>query len=169
MLKKIDIISLMNDMNELKVKKFNEYHLIKMMKKRENLIINMNFEKIRFLAFKSSKFRLIYHEVNIHLLYIDSSTFRRKLLLCENVSLTIQYWKMILNLTYVEIVVLHATLIDIERVKFVKRFNDSNDILTIFIIMHSVFVQNVNLNKCLNRVLIIINVMNAILECQDWR
>ena len=74
---------------------------------------------------------------------------------------------MIFNLAYVEIAVLHATLTDIERVNFVKQFNDSNDTLTIFIIMHNVFTQEVNLDKCSNRVLIIINVMNAILECQD--
>ena len=139
-LKKIDIIFLVNDMNELKAKKFNEHYFIKMMKRREDLVINMNFEKFCFLTFESLKLCFIYHEVNIHFLHVDLSTFKRKLFLCENISLTNQYWKMTLNLTYVEIVILHATLTDVERVNFVKKFNDSNDILTIFIIMYNVFI-----------------------------
>jgi hypothetical protein len=65
------------------------------------------------------------------------------------------------NLIYVETTVLHADLSDQERVNLMKRFNDQNDELIILIIMHAVSAQKVNLNKCCNKVLIVINVVNV--------
>jgi hypothetical protein len=68
---------------------------------------------------------------------------------------------MFINLTYVETTVLHADLNDQERVNLMKRFNDQNDELIILIIMHAISAQKMNLNKCYNKILIVINVVNA--------
>ncbi len=61
-------------------------------------------------------------------------------------------------------IVLHADFNDQERVNLMKKFNDQNDELIILIIMHAVFAQKMNLNKCCNKVLIVINIVNVFQE-----
>jgi hypothetical protein len=68
---------------------------------------------------------------------------------------------MTINLIYVETIVLHFDLIDSERITLIKQFNDLTNDFIILIIMHVVSIQKINLDKCCNRVIIVINVINA--------
>jgi hypothetical protein len=153
----------------LKNKDFNVYHFIDMIKRIDDLVTNINLKKIKFISFESSSLRYIFYQINTYVLFSTIFHKRRKLFLCENVSLFAQFWKMFINLIYVEMIVLHADFNDQERVNLMKKFNDQNDELIILIIMHAVFAQKMNLNKCCNKVLIVINIVNVFQEWQNWK
>jgi hypothetical protein len=130
--------SLIDDMIVLRNKEFNAHHLIFMMKKTDDSVIEIDLKKIRYICFDSFKLRYILHLINIYVLSFIIAHNRRKLLLCENIFLFAQFWEMTINLIYVETIVLHFDLIDSERITLIKRFNDSTDDFIILIIMHAV-------------------------------
>ena len=74
---------------------------------------------------------------------------------------------MVLNLIYVKTVVLHASLLILEQVKLVTRFNNPENSLLVLIIMHSMLLQDVNLDKYCNQILVITNAANALFEWQS--
>ncbi len=160
--------SLIDDMIVLRNRKFNAHHLIFMMKRTDDFIIEIDLKKIKYICFDSLKLRYLLHLINIYVLFFIIAHNRRKLLLCEDISLFAQFWKMTINLIYVETIVLHFDLIDSKRIMLIKRFNDSTDDLIILIIMHVVSIQKINLDKCCSRMIIVINVINASQKWQDW-
>jgi hypothetical protein len=166
---KLNKTSLIENMIVLKNKDFNAHHFIDMIKRIDDFVTNIDLKKIKFISFKSSSLRYIFHQINIYVLFSTIFHKRRKLFLCKNVSLSAQFWKMFINLIYVETTVLHADLNDQKRVNLMKRFNDQNDELIILIIMYAVFAQKMNLNKCCNKILIVINVINISQKWQDWK
>lgn len=66
-----------------------------------------------------------------------------------------------ISMLYAETEVLNSGLGSAERLELVKRFNDPDDDDIILIIMHAVSIQDVNLDKCGNRVLVVTNASNA--------
>ena len=76
---------------------------------------------------------------------------------------------MICNLVYVKATILNFRFFQIEKINFVKRFNNSNDDLIILIIMHVVFIQDVNFDSCCNKMIIIINATNTSQRWQNWK
>ncbi len=70
------------------------------------------------------------------------------------------------NLIYVKAEVLHVDLIDSEKMNFVNKFNDSFDNLIVLIIMYQIFAQNVNLNKCCFRMIVVTSVINVFSKIQ---
>jgi hypothetical protein len=161
--------SLIDDMINLRNREFNAHHLIFMMKRTDDFVIEIDLKKIRYICFDSLKLRYILHLINIYVLSFIIAHNRRKLLLCEDISLFAQFWKMTINLIYVETIVLHFHLINSERITLIKRFNDSTDDFIILIIMHVVSIQRINLDKCCSRMIIVINVINAFQKWQDWK
>jgi hypothetical protein len=160
--------SLIDDMIVLRNKEFNAHHLIFMMKRTDDLVIEIDLKKIRYICFDSLKLRYILHLISIYVLFFIIAHNRRKLLLCEDISLFAQFWEMTINLIYVETIVLHFDLIDSKRITLIKRFNDWTNDFIILIIMHVVSIQKINLNKCCSRMIIVINVINASQKWQDW-
>jgi hypothetical protein len=130
--------SLIDDMINLRNKKFNAHHLIFMMKKTNDFVIEIDLKKIKYICFDSFKLRYILHLINIYFLSFIIVYNRRKLLLCEDIFLFAQFWEMMINLIYVETIVLHFDLIDSERITLIKRFNDSTKDFIILIIIHVV-------------------------------
>jgi hypothetical protein len=128
---KLNRISLIENMIVLRNKDFNVHHFIDMIKQINDFVTNIDLKKIKFISFESSNLRYIFHQINIYVLFSTIFYKRRKLLLCENVSLFAQFWKMFINLIYVETIVLHADLSDQKRVNLMKRFNDQDDELII--------------------------------------
>ncbi len=82
---------LINDMINLKNKKFNTHHLIFMMKKINDFIIEIDLKKIKYICFNSFKLRYILHLINIYVLSFIITHNQRKLLLCENTFLFAQF------------------------------------------------------------------------------
>jgi hypothetical protein len=160
--------SLIDDMIVLRNREFNVHHLIFMMKRTDDFVIEIDLKKIKYICFDSFKLRYILHLINIYVLSFIIAHNRRKFLLCEDISLFAQFWEMTINLIYVETIVLHFDLIDSKRITLIKRFNDSTNDLIILIIMHAVSIQRINLDKCCNRMIIVINVINAFQKWQDW-
>jgi hypothetical protein len=141
----------------LRSRGFNAHHLIQMVKRTGDPSTLTGLEKLKFITFGTPILSYIFHQINSYVLPPTTSHAKRKLLLCEDVPLSAQFWEMAINLTYVQTAVLHAGLTDSERVSLVKRFNDPKDELTILIIMHSVSTQGVNLDRCCSRVLVVTN------------
>jgi hypothetical protein len=128
--------SLIDDMINLKNRKFNVHHLIFMMKRINDFVIEIDLKKIKYICFDSFKLRYILHLINIYVLFFIIAHNRRKLLLCENISLFAQFWKMTINLIYVETIVLHFDLNDSKWITLIKRFNDFTNNFIILIIIH---------------------------------
>lgn len=160
--------SLVQDMMALRNKGFNAHHFISMVKRRGDPVTDTVRDKARFMCYGSPALRFVYSQLHTYVLPSSSSQKPRKLLLCEDVPLTAQFWEIACNLVYVECATLHSGLSDKERVDLVNRFNDPEDSLTVLIIMHTVSAQGVNLDKCCNRVMIMTNASNAPLEWQAW-
>jgi hypothetical protein len=83
--------SLIDDMINLKNKKFNAHHLIFMMKRTNDFVIKIDLKKIRYICFDSLKLRYILHLINIYVLSFIIAHNRRKFLLCENIFLFAQF------------------------------------------------------------------------------
>jgi hypothetical protein len=79
--------SLIDDMINLRNKEFNVHHLIFMMKRTDDSVIEIDLKKIRYICFDSLKLRYILHLINIYVLSFIIAHNRRKLLLCEDISL----------------------------------------------------------------------------------
>jgi hypothetical protein len=161
--------SLIDDMINLRNRKFNAHHLIFMMKRTNDFVIEIDLKKIKYIYFDSFKLRYIFYLINIYVLSFIIAHNRRKFLLCENISLFVQFWKMTINFIYVETIVLHFDLIDLKRITLIKRFNDSTNDFIILIIMHVVSIQKINFDKCCSWMIIVINVINAFQKWQDWK
>ena len=73
--------------------------------------------------------------------------------------------KIIIELFYVNVIILHFDLNNFKRVILIKRFNNFEKFLIIFIIIHFINTQNVNFDKYCYRIFVIINVRNAF---QKW-
>jgi hypothetical protein len=79
--------SLIDDMINLKNKKFNVHHLIFMIKRTNDFIIEIDLKKIKYICFNSLKLWYILHLINIYVLFFIIAHNRRKLLLCEDIFL----------------------------------------------------------------------------------
>lgn len=55
----------------------------------------------------------------------------RKLLLCEDILLSAQFWELCLRLIYVEAAVLRSDLENAEKVEFIQKFNNSKNKLIV--------------------------------------
>jgi hypothetical protein len=130
--------SLIDDMINLRNKEFNAHHLIFMMKRTDDFVIKIDLKKIKYICFNSFKLRYILHLINIYVLFLIIAHNRRKVLLCEDISLFAQFWEMTINFIYVETIVLYFDLIDSKRITLIKRFNNSTNNFIILIIMHVV-------------------------------
>lgn len=139
--------SLVGDMEKLRTMAFNAYHFLQMVKRQGDVPVNTGLEKLKMLTYGSSALKYISHEVNTYyVLPPNTAGAKRKLLLCEDMPLTAQFWEMCFNIAYIEPAVLHAGLSDLERVALVNKFNEPQESLLVFIIMHSVSAQGVNLD-----------------------
>jgi hypothetical protein len=83
--------SLIDDMINLRNREFNAHHLISMMKRTDDFVIEIDLKKIRYICFDSFKLRYILHLINIYVLSFIIAHNRRKLLLCEDISLFAQF------------------------------------------------------------------------------
>jgi hypothetical protein len=88
---KLNKNSLIDDMIVLRNRKFNAHHLISMMKRTDDLVIEIDLKKIRYICFDSLKLRYILHLINIYVLSLIIAHNRRKLLICEDISLFAQF------------------------------------------------------------------------------
>ncbi len=88
---KVNKSFLIDDMINLKNKNFNAHHLIFMMKKTNDFVIEIDLKKIKYICFNSFKLRYILHLINIYVLFFIIVHNRRKFLLCENISLFAQF------------------------------------------------------------------------------
>jgi hypothetical protein len=125
-------------------------------------------EKVKFLTYGSPKLRYILHQVHTYVLSQTAQDGSRKLLIIEDISLTAFSYQSVFNMLYVKSEILHVELFDIERVHLIKRFNDLNDSLLIFIIMYRVSAQRVNLDTCCFRILVSTSIINASSKIQAW-
>jgi hypothetical protein len=82
---------LIDDMIVLRNKKFNVHHLIFMMKRTDDFVIEIDLKKIKYICFNSLKLRYILHLINIYVLFLIIAHNRRKLLLCEDIFLFAQF------------------------------------------------------------------------------
>lgn len=76
------------------------------------------------------------------------------------------FYQSVLNVLYVKSEILHVELFDIERVHLIKRFNDLNDSLLIFIIMYQVTAQRLNLDTFCFRIIVSTSIINAVSKIQ---
>ena len=167
-MEKIRRSSLVEDMTSLRHRGFNANHLKDIQLQKADSTPLTALKKLKFLIFGSPPFRFILHQIHVYVLPALPTSKPNKLLLTEDVSLSAQFWEMVINLVYVESAVLHASLSDGERIQLVERFNYLDDPLILIFIMHSVSAQGVNLDRCCNRVIVATNAINAPLEWQSW-
>ena len=125
-------------------------------------------EKLKFMTFSFPALRFILHQVKTYVLPQSTTEKRRKLQLTEDIPLTAQFWEICVNFVYVECAVFYSGLTDPKRVELVAQFNNPNNLLLVLIIMHSVSSQEVNLDQCCSRVVVVTNARNAPLEWQNW-
>jgi hypothetical protein len=139
---------LMNDITLFKIKEYFAYHIVNFVKKEKNLISKTSLKKLKFCLYDVFILRYIMHQIHIYVLSHKKIDMKRKLLITKNISFNAFFMKNVCNLICVKTKILHAELINIERINLINKFNDSNDNLLILIIMYQMFTQNVNLNKC---------------------
>jgi hypothetical protein len=168
MFKNIDRNTLMNDITLLKIKELFAHHIVNLVRRERNLIPKTNLKKWKFLLYDVLTLRYIMHQIHIYVLSHKEIDMKRKLLITKNIFFNAFFMKNVCNLIYVKTEILHAKLIDIERVNLINRFNDSNDNLLILIIMYQMSVQNVNLNTCCFRAIVTISAINVFFEIQTW-
>lgn len=146
-------------MTNLRYRGFNVNHFVDVVRRKGDLQLTTEIEKLKFLTFSSPALRFIYYQLHTSVLPPSTEETPQKLFLTEDVPLSAQFWEICINFTY---------LSDQERISLVARFNDPDDSLLVLIIMHSVSSQGVNLDMCCNRVIVITNASNAPLEWQSW-
>jgi hypothetical protein len=168
MFKSIDRNTLMNDITLFRIKELFAHHIVNLVRRENDLISKTNLKKLRFLLYDVLTLRYIMHQIHIYVLLHKEIDMRRKLLITKNISLNAFFMKNVCNFIYVKTEILHAKLIDIERVNLINRFNDSNDSLLILIIMYQMSAQDVNLNKCCFRAIVTISAINVFFEIQTW-
>ena len=105
-------------------------------KRTENSNTITDLAILKLLIYNSSKIRYILHQIHTYVLLYTIIQLSKKLFIIENILLNAFYMKCVFNSVYVEIEIMHVDLIDQKRINFVKRFNDFNDNLTIFIIIY---------------------------------
>jgi hypothetical protein len=136
MFKNIDRNTLMNDITLFRIKEFFAHHIVNLVRRKKDLISKTNLKKLRFILYDVLTFRYIMHQIHIYVLSHKKIDMRRKLLITKNIFFNAFFMKNVCNLIYVKTEILHAKLIDIERVNLINKFNDSNDNLLILIIMY---------------------------------
>ena len=137
-------------------------------KRTENSNTITDLAILKLLIYNSSKIRYILHQIHTYVLLYTIIQLSKKLFIIENILLNAFYMKCVFNSVYVEIEIMHVDLIDQKRVNFVKKFNDFNDNLTIFIIMYQMFAQKVNFDFCCCKVIVIISIVNVSSKIQAW-
>ena len=163
---KIEKSSLVDHMTSLCNKRFNANHLINIILQKNNSIPLIAFEKLKFFTFNLPSLRFILHQIHVYIMPALPTSKPNKLLLTKDLPLLAQFWELAINLIYVETAVLHASLSDKEQIQFVEQFNNLDDPFTVSVIMHSISAQRVNLDRCCNQIIVVINAVNASFEWQ---
>ena len=168
MLKRIDKNTLIENINLFRNKNISAHHIINLVKRSEDPSINTDMTKFQMLIYESSILRYILNQIHTYVLSHDANSKSRKLFITENISFNAFFWKSACKLFYVDAETLHAELNDVERVNFVKKFNDFDDFFFIFIIMYQVSAQRINLNRCCFKIIVVISIINVFIEIQTW-
>lgn len=132
-----------------------------LIKKSDDSSTDIDMKKLQILLYEFFILRYILHQVHIYVFFHDAQFRFRKFLITEDIFLNAYFWKMIFNLIYVKTEILHVALTDVERINFVKKFDDLNDFLLVLIIMYQISAQNVNLNESYSKMIVTTFAINA--------
>lgn len=165
-LQRVDFSTLMNDLRTYKFKNLSAKEILIMIRRTEDLDINTKLKKLKFLFYDLFKLRYILNQIHTYVLPQTSAQKPKKLLITKDVFLIIFFYETVLKFIYIDAEVLHAKLIDIEKIHLIQKFNDSEDFLTILIIMYQVSAQKINLDFCCHRIIVSISAINAFSEIQ---
>ncbi len=166
MLRKVDRNTLIDDITLFRTKNLSAHHIVDLVRRQDDSSVRTDMKKLRFLLYEISTLRYILHQIHHYVLSHTIIEKKNKILIIEDVFLNAFFLKCVCNLIYVEVEILHADLIDSERMNLVNRFNDSFDTLIVFIIMYQIFAQNVNLDKCCFRMIVATSAINVFSKIQ---
>lgn len=105
---------------------------------------------IRFLASASPIMTGILKEIRDHVITGEKT----KLLITKNVPVVAWFWKVVISLLQVRVTTIHSGLMQKERSRVSKEFNNSASSLSVFIIMYNVGGQGLNLHEVCWRVIV---------------
>ncbi len=161
MLKKVNRNILVDDIILFRKKNLFVHHIVDFVRRQDNSSIKTDMKKFRFLLYEISTLRYILHQVHHYVFFHTIIEKKNKILIIEDVFFNAFFLKCVCDFIYVETEVFHVDLIDSEKVNFVNKFNDSFNSLIVFIIMYQIFAQNVNLDKCCFKMIVVISIINV--------
>jgi hypothetical protein len=160
---------LIRDMSILRDKGFNAFDMVPLLRRPgENSKLVTGVDYLSYLCRGSPKLRFILDQISSYVLPQKVGGQYNKLLLTEDILLMAFFFELVLNITYVETAVLHSALTDNERVSLIKRFNNNEDLLRIFIIMYLVNAAGANLDPAYCRVIVVTSTTNYTIESQAY-
>ena len=108
--------TLMNDIVRFHAKSLNAHHFINIVKCADDQNTDTDLEKMQFLIYDSSKLQYILYQLHTYILSQSVDGKVQKLLITENIVLSVWFLKIVCRAVYVNTEVLHAELFNQKQI-----------------------------------------------------